>query len=77
MKGFCRLAALLFILVAMLPVPKAALAGPRSCESLQGQPCTQAGTTINCTWNIGTPEQRAGSCICEPYWPGYQPWTCA
>jgi len=74
MKGFCRLAALLFILAAMLPAPKAAFAILR-CENLQGQPCAQAGTTVNCIWS--SPEPHAGSCICEPYWPGWQPWTCA
>lgn len=76
MKGFCRLAALLFILVAMLPAPKAALAISR-CEMLQGQPCAHAGTTVLCIWNLGTPEQTTGSCICEPIQPGSQPWTCA
>ncbi len=76
MKGLCRLAALLFILLAMLPTPKAALAIIR-CETLQGQYCAHPGTTVNCVWNFGTPEQTAGSCICEPLWPGYQPWTCA
>jgi hypothetical protein len=76
MKGLCRLAALLFILVAMLPAPKAAFAIIR-CETLQGQPCAHAGTTTGCVWSFGTPEQRAGSCICEPLTPSSQPWVCA